>query len=238
MTKNLSAVILGTRSGPRLKTPIALLPFGETTVLNRTLASYVEAGFAEVVLVLGTKAAEIRESLGGLAQKVRVVETAGDDRFAPMLRAGLEGASGGNRGVAVGLGDQPLLTPEILTLLAERFESAKAKILVPVWHGSLGLPMIFHSALTGELRSLEPDAGSWDVLRAHGRDVLDADVPYAAVVRRIEDRADYHEMLRVAGLPVPEPPPAEVAVEAMHSGNGGQPEGPGTVATFGGDAEN
>lgn len=237
MTRNLSAVILGTPSGPRLKTPIALLPFGESTVLNRTLSSYLDAGFAEVVLVLGTKAAEIREALGDLAGRVRVVESGGDDRFAPMLRAGLEGLSAGSRGVAVGLGDQPLLNPEILQHLAERFEAAEAKILVPVWHGSLGLPMLFRSTLAGELRGLDPDAGSWDILRAHGRDVVDLEVPYTAVVRRIEDRADYHELLRVAGLPIPEPPAAEVAVEAVHSGNGGHPAEPGEVASFGGDAD-
>ena len=237
MTQNLSAVILGTRSGPRLTTPIPMLPFGESTVLTRTLASYLEAGFAQVIVVLGSQAEEIRASLSPLGDRVRVVETAGgDDRFAEMVRVGVEALSGGSQGIVLGLGDQPLLSSEILTSLSARFAESQAKVLVPTWHGHVGHPIWLRGTLAGELTRLGPDAESWEILQAHAKDLLDVEVPFTAVVRRIEDRADYYDLLRMAGLPVPESPAPEVAMEAAYSGNGGQPD-PGRVASFGGDPD-
>jgi len=236
MSKNLSALILGTRSGPRLKTAIPMLPFGETTVLNRTLSAYLEAGFSEVIVVLGSRAAEIRESLGPLQARVRVVEThAGEDHFAELVRTGLRALSGQIGGLAIGYGDQPLLTREILVELGEAFRARDVRILVPTWQGHVGHPMYFGASFLGVLRELPPNAAVWELLKAHSAEVVDLEVGYTAVVRGIEDRADYHELLRMAGLPVPEPPLKEVAAEATVAGNGGYPGASG-VASGGGAA--
>ena len=219
MTKNLSAVVIGSRTGRHLKTPVSVLPFGETTILNRTLSAYLEAGFTELILVLSYRAAEVQASLGDLAGKVQLVTAADpDEEFGSLMRSGCERVSSSARGFALGMGDQPLLQPAFLTALGEKFVSSKSKILVPVCQGHLGFPVFFDISLASEFKKLPPQAELWDLLKARGQDVFDCGVYETAVVRHVDDMEDYHAMLRLAGLPIPETPPE------IEPGNGATPE--------------
>ncbi len=238
MLKNLSAVIVATRSGRRLRTPIPMLPFGDTTVLGRTLRAYLDAGVGEVIVVLGHRGEEIRASLGEVGDRVSIVQApTGEEPYADLLRLGMERLSPSTKAFAVGRGDQPLLSPELLEELSTAYSATKGKILVPTWQGSIGHPVYFDASLAGDFRRLEAPAETWDVIRAHADQVEDREVQYAAVVQGIEDREDYHEALRGAGLPVPEPSrreePAAVSTNGAASTNGTPENGPLGAASFG-----
>jgi molybdenum cofactor cytidylyltransferase len=217
MMKNLSAIIVAARSGRRLRTPIPMLPFGDTTVLGRTLRAYIDAKFSEIIVVLGYRGEEIRASLGDLAGKLVTVQApAGDEPYADLLRLGVERLSGTAKAFAIGRGDQPLLGKEILDELGTAYAATKGKILVPTWQGSIGQPVFFDVSFAGDFRRLAAPAETWDVIRAHAEQVEDREVQYTAVTQGIEDRDDYFDALRCAGLPVPEPArrpePTEIAV--------------------------
>jgi molybdenum cofactor cytidylyltransferase len=212
MMKNLSAVIVNSRAGRHLKTPVPMLPFGDTTILNRTLTAYLDAGFREVIVVLSYRATEVQTSLGPLAGRVHVVSAAHvDEEFGGLIRLGLERISNSSKGFAIGTGDQPLLDKALLTALGDRFSSSKTKILVPVCQGQVGYPAFFDVALLAEFRRLPPQGEVWDILKAHATDVLDYGVFQTAVIRHVDDTEDYHAMLRMAGLPIPEPEEEEEA---------------------------
>jgi molybdenum cofactor cytidylyltransferase len=211
MIKNLTAVIVGSRSGRHLKTPVPLLPFGPMTVLQRTLTTYLEAGFGEVILVQGHRSGEVLASLGSLTDKVQMVAgSLPDEEYATLLRRGIEHLSPNTRGFAIGLGDQPLLEVSLVKELAERFASTNAKILVPVCQGLLGHPVFFDQSYIAEFKKLPSHGETWDVIKAHAQDVNDYRVYQTAVTRHIEDVDDYHSMLRMAGLPAPEPGAFEI----------------------------
>lgn len=233
MMKNLSAVIVAARSGRRLRTPIPMLPFGDTTVLGRTLRAYLDARFTEIVVVLGHRGEEIRASLGDLAAKVVTVQApGGDEPYADLLRLGVERLSSSTKAFAIGRGDQPLLGKEVLEELGMAFVAAKGKILVPTWQGTLGHPVFFDISFAGDFRRLAAPAETWDIVKTHTEQVEDREVQYTAVIQGIEDRDDYVEALRGAGLPVPEPTPREEP--AGIPGNGAPGEGQLGTVSFGG----
>jgi molybdenum cofactor cytidylyltransferase len=233
MMKNLSAVIVAARSARRLRTPIPMLPFGDTTVLGRTLRAYLDAKFSEIIVVLGYRGEEIRSSLGDLAGKVVTVQApSGDEPYSDLLRLGVERLSASAKAFAVGRGDQPLLGKELLEELGTAYAATKGKILVPTWQGSLGHPVFFDASFAGDFRRLTAPAETWDILQAHADQVEDREVQYLAVVQGIEDRDDYFEALRCAGLPVPEPTRREEPSSV--TGGEGLEEGPLGTVSFGG----
>ncbi len=233
MIKNLSAIIVAARSGRRLRTPIPMLPFGDTTVLGRTLRAYLDARFSEIIVVLGHRGDEIRASLGDLAGKLVTVQApAGDEPYADLLRLGVERLSGTAKAFAIGRGDQPLLGKEILEELGTAYAATKGKILVPTWQGSVGQPVFFDVSFASDFRRLAAPAEIWDVIKAHAEQVEDREVQYTAVVQGIEDRDDYFDALRCAGLPVPEPAPRPESTEIAGIGASGE-DSLGT-ASFGG----
>lgn len=223
MMKNLSAIIVAARSGRRLRTPIPMLPFGDTTVLGRTLRAYLDAQCSEVIVVLGYRGEEIRASLGDLASKVVTVQApSGDEPYADLLRLGVERLPSTAKAFLIGRGDQPLLGKEIIEDLSKAFAATKGKILVPTWQGSIGHPTFFDLSFAADFRRLAAPAETWDVIRAHADQVEDREVQYTAVVQGIEDRDDYFDALRCAGLPVPEPAPRPEPAENPATGGVGE----------------
>ena len=219
MMKNVSAVIVSNRTGRHLKTPVPLLPFGDTTILGRTLLAYLGAGFSEIVLVLSYRASDVQASLGPLAEKIQLATSADpDEEFGSLLRRGCEKISPASKAFAIGMGDQPLLTTELITELAHKFTAAKARILVPVCQGHVGFPSYFDMSVLPDFKKLNPRQEICDVLKARASEVVDCGVFETAVARHVDDLEDYHAMLRMAGLAIPQLP------ETAEDGNGTQPE--------------
>jgi molybdenum cofactor cytidylyltransferase len=206
---SIPAILLGGREVRHLRVPKQILPFGDVTVLGRTLRAYLDAGVSEVILVLGYKADAIVSQLGPLPPNVRIARNPlFDEGMGTFLRVGVREVPAGSQGFCIGLGDQPLLTPELITELMEAFIEGKKKILVPLHQTSLGLPAFFDASIAEEILALPPQGELWDIIKKHGDDLIDHPTGYTAVVRSIEDQDDYHAMLQIAGLPIPDPVPA------------------------------
>jgi molybdenum cofactor cytidylyltransferase len=217
------AVLIDGRETRHLRVPKQILPFGDTTVTGRTYRTYVEAGFAEILLVLGYKADIVIEELGPLPGNVRVVRNPlHDEGIASYIRAGMREVPSSAAGFCIGFQDQPLLTKELLTEFCDVFAKREKPILLPVYWGSPGLPAFFDRSLHGDVAQLGPRETLWDLVKRHGDQIFDHPTGYTAVVRSIDDMDDYHEMLRMAGLPIPEilPNPGGSAAEGSASQDG------------------
>ena len=209
-TASITVLLVGGRETRHLRVPKQILPFGDSTVLGRTIKAYLDAGFADVLLVLGYKADLIASELGDLPPGVRIVRNPlFDEGMSSFLRAGLRELPASATGFCIGLEDQPLLTPELLKEFADAFVAGKKPILVPAYQGSLGLPAFFRASMAEELSQLKQTEDLWDVMKRHGDELIDHATGFSAVVRSIEDTDDYHALLRTARLPIPEiqPPP-------------------------------
>lgn len=212
MMKNLSAVIVAGRENRHLKSPKQLLPFGETTVLDRTLSAYLDAGVTELILVLGHRGEEIAAALSNLDPRVKLVTSPHPDAgFGTHLQEGIQAISPNAKAFLLGLGDQPTLTAELVSRLAQQFEAGGKKILVPVCQGSIGHPAFFSASLLPEFKKLSSTQDAWDVIKANGAEVLDIHMYETCVVRDIEDFEDYKALLQIAGLPVPDTMPGSEA---------------------------
>jgi molybdenum cofactor cytidylyltransferase len=236
MSNKLSAILIPGNEH-NLKTPKMLLPFGESTVLRRTLEAYLASDFEEIILVVPDRADEVRESLGPLADRISIQTPAdANAQVGIQLRAGVGAVSSSSKGFAIALADQPLLDPELIQDLVRRFGESKKKILVPVCQGTIGHPAFFHSSFLRAFAELPPDGQTWDVLRAHGDDVDDHHLFASAVIRNIDDLDDYHDLLEMAGLPVPEieeeetEPAADRAPDSVPEESGDVPKEPGSIS--------
>jgi len=211
-TTSITAILVGGRETRHLRVPKQTLPFGDTTVLGRTLRAYLEVGVDDIILVLGYKGESVRSSLGTLPPKVRIVKNPlFDEGMVTFLRTGVRELNASATGFCVGLGDQPLLTPALVEEFLKAFVDSKKRILVPAHQGNLGLPIFLAADLAGEVQDLPAGGELWDILKRHREEVFDYPTGYSAVVRSISDLDDYHTMLRMAGLDIPDLP------EAIHA---------------------
>jgi molybdenum cofactor cytidylyltransferase len=211
MAKSAGVVLLTSLDPRRLKTPTAFLPFGEGTALERTLAAYKSLAPAEIVVVSAESPDRLRTALGKSVEGVTLV-TSPDvrGRMGQGLKLGIERLSSRPDIIVIGLGDQPLLNPDLMKDLRSRFEAADGGIGVAVCQGTPGHPVFFASSYFTELTQMRPEETHRALLIRHPDDVVDLTTEETAVLRTIDNPESYRELLAIAGLPAP---PAPVFVE-------------------------
>jgi molybdenum cofactor cytidylyltransferase len=168
-----------------------LLPFGGRTVAEACVESLREGGAGEVVVVVGHRAEELRERLGRY-EFVRFAsnEEAGSEMGASIAR-GVERVSEKAGAILVALVDQPAVPASVVRELIEARGREGARVVVPVWEGRGGHPVLVGAELRGELTRLDAGEGLRGLLRARGPEVLRLPVGSPYVRRDMDTWEDY-----------------------------------------------
>lgn len=174
-----------------------LLDLGGEPVLARTLRLARHGPFADVVVVTGHERERVETVAGGFRT---VHATDWREGMGASLRAGVAALDPDLDGVAMLLGDVPLIRSSTLDALAAAFAEAEAPAIVrPVVEGRPGHPVLFARAFRPDLLALGGDEGAQSVLRAHADRLvrldtddigvtLDADTP--AALDRLRQRLE------------------------------------------------
>lgn len=94
-------------------------------------------------------------------------------------------------------GDQPLLDEETIRLLTESFAENPDLIIVPVFKGRKGAPVIFPKRFKEELLALSGDTGGREVISNHPGSVLLVDVKDNSMLLDIDTKEDYMELIEL-----------------------------------------
>lgn len=167
-------VILAAGQGRRFGAAKQLAPLHGRPLLQHVVDA-VEAvpAVGETVVVLGARAPEVMA--GVRLAGARVVQCADwADGLSASLRAGVAALPAGTASVLILLGDQPLVTPPVITLVLEAaeqaFGAAPGAGLPPVdavrasYHGVPGHPVALGPRLLSLVPALRGDAGARDLL--------------------------------------------------------------------------
>jgi len=158
----------------------------------RVAHAALAAQLAEVVVVVGHQATEVRAAVEGLP--LRTVEnTAWQDGQSTSVGAGLD-ALGDRIAAAVFLpADQPLLSPLSIDRILEA-HGAGAEIVVSTWGGTRRAPVLFGRRFFTELRSLTGDTGGRALLPRYPKEVHEVPVPSALEVADVDDPQSLREL--------------------------------------------
>ena len=98
--------------------------------------------------------------------------------------AGLWAANAASDGVMFLCGDQPLVRPELINALIEKFDDTAAWIVAPKFKGEVRNPILFHRKLFPELLQLTGDRSGRPLLDKHKRKTALLDWPEELLVSR------------------------------------------------------
>jgi len=109
------------------------------------------------------------------------------------VKAGIRKADPDTAGFMFMVGDQPYLTPEIINRLIDSFEKEKQAIVVPVYNGQRGNPVIFPSTLKEDLERLQGDSGGRVLIDQMAERVKRVDVDDSLAGIDIDSPEDYQK---------------------------------------------
>jgi molybdenum cofactor cytidylyltransferase len=190
-----SAILLAAGKSERMGQNKLLLPFGGRTVIQRTLDSLIASRTGEVVVVLGSKAEEINESIGN--RRARVVLNPNFAKgMSTSLIAGLGMVNSQARFIIVALGDQPLITTLVYNQLIEAALSTDKGIILPTCKGGRGNPIVISTRYRTEILKQTGDNGGRELLKSYPEDVLEVPVDCEGVVVNINTKEEYEKRLK------------------------------------------
>lgn len=170
-----------------------LHPIDSQPMIRRTVNQVLMAELGDVVVVTGHDADDVERALQGL--KIRCARNA-----TPWAGMGTSLATGANairadaQAMFVVLGDMPKLQPKtLLTLLDALDPQGGHDIVVPVYDGKRGHPVLFAARYFTRLRALSGDKGARDILNAHPERVCAVPVDDPGTLLDIDTPEDLKE---------------------------------------------
>jgi molybdenum cofactor cytidylyltransferase len=180
-------MILSAGASTRMGRPKALLPYREGTFLEHLIQVTRHPRVGVTRVVLGAGADEIRKiakldfstvvlnphwehgQLSSICEGIRSLESVETD------------------GIILCPVDHPLVSGRLVSDLIGQFYLNRKSIVTPTYNGRRGHPVIFSSALYGELLAAPADKGARAVVWAHSADVLEVPTDEEGVVLNIND---------------------------------------------------
>ena len=192
------AVILAAGKSRRMGEAKQLLRLGESTVLGQTLENLHGAGVDEIVLVLGFSAQTILQQLPVSAtEDLKVVVNEDYEHgMASSLREGLSSLDPQTDAALVVLADQPFIRPETLDRIIDRHRRTNAQIVIPLYKGFRGNPVLLHRSVFPEIMALDGDIGCRAIFGSHLEGIVKVEVDDVGILLDIDNKDDYERLRR------------------------------------------
>ncbi len=168
----ISAIILAAGKSSRMKTPKALLNWGEEKLINFQIKSLKNSNIEEIIIVLGSNAIEIKKEI--LSDEVKVVENVDFELGkTTSIKKGLSEINNKNDILLIAV-DQPrskLLIEQISEFHINHPDNKK--IAMPYSEGKSGHPIIFSNTFFEELIEInEETEGIRDVIKRNQGSII------------------------------------------------------------------
>lgn len=186
-----AAIVLAAGTSSRMAGSNKLaLPWGRHTILQQVVDTACRSRAAEVVVVLGHQAAELKAGLRSYPVRL-VFNPRFQEGQSTSLRAGLEVVGPETDAVVFLLGDQPLVTSQVIDALIDAYALFGSPVVVPTFQGQRGNPALFSRHLFPELMQISGDRGGRPVLEHHRRELLEVPVACRGILADVDDLPSY-----------------------------------------------
>ena len=192
----ISAILLGAGESKRMGVNKLSLPWGKRTVFEHCLHTLLRSKVDEVIVVLNHPAKGIVPLIKD--QKVKIVINPYYKRgMSASIRRGLRVIDPRSDGILIALGDQPFLKTRTINVLIHAFVQSKGAIIIPLYRGIQGHPVLFSRRFEKELLRIKGDVGAKSIIERYPQDAWIVPVRSEGVVKDIDIWKDYRKELKV-----------------------------------------
>ncbi|MFV0590455.1 MAG: NTP transferase domain-containing protein [Draconibacterium sp.] len=191
--KKVWSLILAAGESIRMKQQKLLMPWNGKTVVEATIKKTLASNADEVLVVTGSHRSEIESLLKPLSVKIVVNDSYQDGMLSSVL-CGIRVIPSTVDAVLVMLGDQPMVQTEIINSIIDIYQKEGDKIILPVWKGKRGHPVLFDLRFREEMFGLKGNPGLRELLQRYPEIVKELEVDSSGIIEDLDTQEDYQKL--------------------------------------------
>lgn len=182
----LAAVILSGGASSRMGSPKALLPYQGRPFLEHLLKITIHPEIGARRVVLGADAESIAKAIPLKANEM-IINSQWEKGQLSSIQAAVRKLPAGTEGMLLLLIDHPLISSLLVGELIAQFHKSRKPIVLPVYEGRRGHPVIFSASLYPELLRAPVETGARAVVWAHADEVEEVPTNEEGCVLNLND---------------------------------------------------
>jgi len=187
---NIWAIVLAAGMSTRMGTQKLLLPFAGMTMIEKVVENILNSGIENVLIVLGANRTEIEEILEFWPVQLTWNENFREGMHTSVI-AGVNALPESAKAVAFFLGDQPLISPEVVMKVVEEWQNSGKGIVIPLYDGKRGHPPLYDLKFRNELQNLDPSVGLRSVAQRFQDEIIEVETECPGILKDIDTKEDY-----------------------------------------------
>ncbi len=193
----ITGIILSAGESKRMGTPKQLLPWGKTIILQQVIENAQASRLDRILLVLGSRADEIAAKITVSAKTNIVVNQDYKEGMSSSVKCGIKNTPAEAEAFMLLLGDQPFISAQIIDKVLDTYRNSNDGIVIPVYDGKHGHPVIFDAKYKQELLAIG-DRGAKAVTEKHSAEIVEVPVDAPEVLTDIDTPLDYQKAVGLA----------------------------------------
>jgi molybdenum cofactor cytidylyltransferase len=191
-----AGIILAAGSSSRMGRPKQLLPLRGQTIIECVVDSALASPLDKVVVVLGHRAEKLIPLLREREVTV-VINAEYQSGQSSSLQAGLRVVGDDFDAALFLLADQPLITPSIISSILTAYANNPSPIVLPLFDGKRGNPVLFDRQTFDFIDSLSGDTGGRVLFQKYAGQILEVPVQDIAIHFDIDTEKDYSALRKM-----------------------------------------
>lgn len=185
-----AGIILAAGSSSRMGRPKQLLFFRGQTVIECVVDNALASSLSRVVVVLGHQSAAI-SSLIQERDLTVVFNSDYHEGQSSSVRTGLQAVKDDVDAVLFLLGDQPLISAETIDLILAAYKSNPSPIVLPLFDGKRGNPVLFDRQTFAQITALAGDTGARVIFPEYAGRTMELSLQDPSIHLDIDTEQDY-----------------------------------------------
>ena len=194
----ISAVILAAGESRRMgKQNKLLLPIGGETLLVKLVKSVCASDVGQVLVVIGHEAEKIRRELNNFPLSF-VYNHNYSEGMTTSIKFGVKEVSPDSDGFLICLADMPFINTSEISKLIHAYVQNRIKekklIVVPVFQGKRGNPVLFSSEFRNDILEHKKKSGCKEVIMKNSDSVMEIEMDTENMILDVDTMEDYQSI--------------------------------------------
>jgi len=184
------SIILAAGESKRMGFPKMLLKFNGKTMIENVIDNVADSDSNGILVVLGAG----HEYIIDLIKKYDIRYCYNEHYREGMLssvKCGFKNLPAGTEATLVFQSDQPFIDPVVINMVINTYRSSGKGIIIPVYRGKRGHPLLLDNKYTDQIYKLDPAEGLRSIAYLNSNDVLEVETDEPGILKDFDTYEDY-----------------------------------------------